>query len=953
MRKILLFVGLLLSSLEFVVIGADLTLVENGIPLAEIVCSDNPSKVVQLAAFELRHHIQKITGASLPIVNQASEGKLHILLGAENRKPQRESSSIEFSATQIHLYGTDLQTFGKVDYNNHNTFPGNAFCGTLYAVYDFLERYCGVRWYGIGETATACQKKKTLTVTAKDRHHSPPADAFRNIWTGTQFLFFKANARDVNLWNMRWRMVSYYGSNNHNIYPIYFKYWGKAQKDPKLAELFIEKRPQYFGQGYKGRNAANDGFLRRQYPDDLDLPSTICFSNQEVIDFFADQAVRQWHGEAMPGLPSGGRYQKRLDDYPFFSSVQHQDTQGNCYCPDCSSRVANGENIMWQWIADIAKRAAEKQPGLGVSTLAYQKTLAYPDAVQLPENLSVQLCLGISSWWNPEFYQIQHDEIYQKWINNAGPRIITCWLYFFGPFHESRSRYKHKFFPGIYVRQAAKICRDMVNDGVKGFFIEAPMQHVALAAYLAMKIAYDPDFDTEEVLAEHFNLFYGKAAPPMAAFYREMEEIFWNHRNYPDRLFGDKGIAKRLRYHSLGSGMLNAADNWSVMNDERMARLQKYIEDAQALVETDEEKIRLSWIRDGFWDQAVEGYKDHKKREMAKLLPVKVISIPLQADCGGEVAKVDFEQSARTANCHMLNTGLPAENSFDLRIAADQDYLYLEFLENQKQVNPGFWSNFFELFLSADGQMPVAQIALAPTSSNSLNYTIELINDVQHSTTSDFGQKTTVLANDESWHWKMSIPRRNVPGGGKDTIRLNFRRWSASGNLVWNGFWSNAAELVADELFGYAFIRSQQLNSHKLGFDEKRIKGEISSWYLRHGQINKAGGENASVTFEGKDDYLRSTRQIAVYPGSRITLEFSAQDLHADLCLDLFSGQKPVGSLTKKVVSKTDVMESFIETFEISPATNVTSIQITFHTRKNGIVCLSSPTVTVADGASH
>ena len=37
--------------------------------------------------------------------------------------------------------------------------------GTMYAVYDFLERYCNVRWFTPTEFGTDCPRQATLTVT--------------------------------------------------------------------------------------------------------------------------------------------------------------------------------------------------------------------------------------------------------------------------------------------------------------------------------------------------------------------------------------------------------------------------------------------------------------------------------------------------------------------------------------------------------------------------------------------------------------------------------------------------------------------------------------------------------------------------------------------------------------------------------------------------------------------
>ena len=52
--------------------AADLHLVEDGKPGAEIIISVNPTRMQRVAAHEFRSNIEKITGARLPIVTGPS-----------------------------------------------------------------------------------------------------------------------------------------------------------------------------------------------------------------------------------------------------------------------------------------------------------------------------------------------------------------------------------------------------------------------------------------------------------------------------------------------------------------------------------------------------------------------------------------------------------------------------------------------------------------------------------------------------------------------------------------------------------------------------------------------------------------------------------------------------------------------------------------------------------------
>ena len=941
--KTLLALGLCAAALMLP--AKELTLVKDGKPMAEIVLYKDATKSAQMGALELNHHLKMITGTELPVVEngKASDGKIQIILGTEKPlKYEKEFSAVKFDGTKIRIFGYDKTAPGKVNYKNWRSFPINGSIGTLFAVYDFLEKYCGVRWYGLTDDATAFIPRKTLSVTVKDHEHTPKVDAFRGIYnSGGRNLMLsvlKYTHRDETLMRLRWRCTSFFGQTNHNVYRIYFTYWDKAKK-PAYAKLFKEKRPDYFAKGYKGKMTPLDGFLRREYPNDADCPSSVCFSSQGVIDFFVNQALEQWDGKPMVGLPSNGAYQKRIPGKPFFSSVQHQDTQGPCHCDTCAAKAAkhSQNHLMWQWIADIANGVAKKNPEIGISTLAYQRSLAYPDNVKLPENLCVQMCLGIHAWWNPEFYQIQHDEIYKKWMTNKGKRVMTCWLYLFGPSWDSKTRFKHKFFPGVYPENTGKIIKEMVNDGMRGYFIECEWARNMLEVYTATKMFYDADQDVRALLDEHFRLFYGKAGDDMKAFFTELESIYWNWKNYPASMFGKTSIAKRLRAHSLGSGMLNAANNWSVGTDERMARLSKLIESAEKKADSPLIKKRISWIRKGFWDQAVEGHKDQKRRTKILKMAEKTATILRVADANGDLTKVDWSKGVAVSDCHTLETGDVVPGAFQLKLQADSKYLYMEFIDSKKQTDY-MWKNFFEVFFSEKGTAPITQIALDRRTKIPLRYETELINDVTHLKSGKYEVKFRQLATDNQWHWQMAVPLSQISKNGMRQFHMNFRRFAPEHKLVWNKFFASAAECIGN--MGYISIKddASKAETNALTFDEGCIRNEIGNWNLTHGVINFTGKDKnpkvADVDMK-PNDLMINTKQFPAIAGETIKVTYTAEGKSQPVQVGIqkFRGLKQIYGVThgKKVSKGNGVYEVAIKI----PA-NCSSYRVVFTTGKSG-----------------
>lgn len=942
---------LLLLMLSANLAAAEMVLVKDGVPRAEIVLRERPAASAQLAAFELNHHVKMITGTAFPVkYGKGSPEKLHIELGGDDKPAGKEYSSIRFTETGIRIFGSDDPIYRKVNYNNPGSFP-KQYTGTLFGVYDFLEKYCGVRWYGLTDDATALVPRKTLAVQVKDHDHSSPTDAFRGLHnSGGRANMLKVvnyTPRDEALMKLRWRNASYFGQTNHNVYRIYFHYWGKARKK-QYAALFRERREKYFAHGYRGRMVPLDGFLRREYPDDADCPPGICFSEPEVVDFFAEQAVEQWNGMPMVGLPANGYYQKRLEGKPFFSSVQHQDTQGPCFCPKCTERrQAIGENnLMWQWIADIADAAAKKQPGLGISTLAYQRSLAYPDKVQLPDNLCVQMCLGIHAWWNPEFYRIQHDGIYKKWVQNKGGKVLSVWLYLFGPSWDSKTRYKHKFFPGIYPRHAGKIAGEMSADGIRGAFLECELYCNMLTGYVVSKIFYDPSLDPDAVVDEHFTLFYGKAAPEMKAFFTELEDIYWNWKNYPASMFGKDGVASRLRAHSLGSGMLNADNNWSVGTAERMERLSGLIAAAEKKADSPLVRKRISWIRKGFWDQAVEGRRDHVRRRKVNSIPEKNLIVNRVENAQGDPAKIDWENQVSAGDCHTMEDGTIVPGAFDLKIAADNEYLYFDFQEKKEQKKLGLWGNFFELFLSGSDRNRVTQIAINPATVKPLLYLTEMINDVFHTRSTAFKVNFKQLETEKSWHWQMSFPISAIGDADLRRFNMNFRRYDPENKLVWNKFFSSAAECTS--CMGYVAVKGGASRSeYRPGFKEGRIRNEIGNWFLNKGTISFTSDPDTAMVRMPAGDILVCTQEIPAVPGDHVTVRWKAEGTAVPSCsIQMYSGKKQLGLKSAKAVSKGG--NEFEMTLRIPD--KITAFRLFFRTSKTAEFRLEAPTVIIGGG---
>ena len=116
-----LLCSLLVLCFGSIIRAADLTLVENGQPRAEIVVTEKRPRMVTLAAVELRHFVEKMSGARLPIVTKPTAGarvKIHIGESTATQQLGVTSEGLRDGAYQI-VSGTDwLVLIGKdVDFD--------------------------------------------------------------------------------------------------------------------------------------------------------------------------------------------------------------------------------------------------------------------------------------------------------------------------------------------------------------------------------------------------------------------------------------------------------------------------------------------------------------------------------------------------------------------------------------------------------------------------------------------------------------------------------------------------------------------------------------------------------------------------------------------------------------------------------------------------------------------
>lgn len=328
--------SLLVAALLVCLTGfADVPLVRDAAPRAQIVTGAEPSETVSLAADELRAYIAKITGAELPVTAEPAGDAARILLGADAARAH--APEVDLSAL-----GPEGRLLRTLD-DDRVVVAGHTDLGTLNAAHDLL-RLLGVRWFMPGEAGEHIPRAETLVLPDLDDAHEPTL-SYRRIWAASNRL--PAQQRDEYAdWQRRSMMPGYFnGSMGHAYAKIC---------DPRDHGPFKE-HPEYFSL-IDGARVAH---------------SQLCTTNPEVRERAVQYALA---------------YFEQNPEHTMVS-LSPNDGYRWCECPRCVAHGSMSDNAL-ALANHVADALAEHAPGKYVAMYAYSPT-SLPPSIESRENVVI------------------------------------------------------------------------------------------------------------------------------------------------------------------------------------------------------------------------------------------------------------------------------------------------------------------------------------------------------------------------------------------------------------------------------------------------------------------------------------------------------------------------------------------------------------------------------------
>ena len=493
----------------------------------EVVVAEDAPKTVLFAVEELTNFLAQAFGAPVPVVSAATPGKKAIFLGdsEEARKAgidvpamKRDAFAIVAEPNRVLIAGRDdpKEDTHKAIYSKHTGVWAQLHeHATLFGVYEFLERYAGVRMYFPGELGTIVPRTARIVVP-EGRIDVAPAFLERNYSAYSDGTWYEGAERDMPL--LPARKLNYTRNRMQTLYiPCCH-----GSNGFRIQERFSKEHPEYMALFKKG-----DLLVRDLDPAETrHHPGQLCHSSAVYDELFED--IRSYIRGDGPEVRGVGKKWSIVAFRRPWVDVMPQDGFIPCRCEKC--KAAFGEikgdyatELVWGRTVELANRLRKEGVDARITQMAYHPYRSVP-SVEIPDNVDVMVAeAGPWSASSPAALRREHEEI-RRWREKLG-RPVWIWTY--------PNKYGNRFVPDVPngTPRAWASYYKAVAPWVFGVFAECENDRAlynSLCYYVLGKVCWNPDVDVDALFEEYFCLMFGKGAKPMAEFFGDIEDKWIN-----------------------------------------------------------------------------------------------------------------------------------------------------------------------------------------------------------------------------------------------------------------------------------------------------------------------------------------------------------------------------------------------------------------------------------------
>ncbi len=455
-------------------------IIQNGKCNYHIVGANFSSGCDRYAASQLQKYIYDSTGVFIPYFSDRCEKRgPEIIIGADTRNGKELISKEKLDS--LGEEGCLIKTVGK-----DILITGKTSRGTLYGVYEFLERFINFRAFT--KDIEAFDKKDELIIPETDITVIPDFE-YRDAY----FRFaFDGEFCAKNRLNTTLGDLSAEKGGNLKFYNCHH-----AADDLVAPKLYFESHPEYF--------AEVDG---KRVPDQL------CLTNPDVVGI-ATETVKRWI--------------KENPECRVFSVAQN-DNRNYCRCQNCRAIDEKegspaATNILFA--NKIAEEVEKINPNILLHTFAYQYTRIAPKTVKPHPNVIVRLCNIECEWGNSieDIADRKPESKTAEFLNNIKEWSKMCDRLYVWDYAVNFSHYLMPF-PNFY--SMAENIKIYKKYGIKGLLQQGNFSYGGGAAlddlksYMIARLAVNADSDPDELIFEFTEAVYGKGGKYIREFIRLM-----------------------------------------------------------------------------------------------------------------------------------------------------------------------------------------------------------------------------------------------------------------------------------------------------------------------------------------------------------------------------------------------------------------------------------------------
>lgn len=439
-------------------------LFNNGSADVVIITDVNAAKYVRNAAEVLEKYLHEVSHVHFQVKQEEDVVEQAVIVGAHSNGviEQRELKKLNNDGYMIKANGKTVQIAGNNDR------------GTLYGVYEFLKRVCGIRWVTDKDIRIPQMAQCEIGIF---EHRFSPKMEYRDV---ALFELINAEAAQANGLNGEFTKLD----NKYKITPFAHSV---AQFAPP--KQYFNGHPEYF--------PLINGVRERSY-------SQLCFSNEELVE-----VAVQWVLE-----------QKRKNPKCEIFTISQNDGYNWCECEKCKALNDKHDTLggaMFVFVNKVAREVKKYYKDIKIDTLAYLHTRKPPKDMAMEDNVIVRYCnieTSITNEYSTSDYinENNFDKSYNpitckeeliKWCSIA--KKVFVWEY------PQNAAHYHLPIPNIHI--FAKNVKTALECGAKGMFLNMAYtgpdsSYGAVKGYVFSNLLWDCEADADALVKEACDIYY-------------------------------------------------------------------------------------------------------------------------------------------------------------------------------------------------------------------------------------------------------------------------------------------------------------------------------------------------------------------------------------------------------------------------------------------------------------